>query len=465
MSDHIVIGDIRPRIQYTADGTQTVFTYPFPIFADADLKVYLGDALQSGGYTVGGAGQSAGGNVTFAAAPAAGTKVTLLRALAIARTSDFQEGGAFRAKTINDELDRQTAFVQEVGERIERALVAGPTESAAPLVLPPPTARANALLGFDAAGAPIAAAGTAGTVPVAPAMAPLVQAADMAAARTVLGLGTAAVKNHGDGDADLPLGSRTRLARLPESVKTADYALAAADAGAMLIADKATPIAFTLPAAAALGPGFAFMARNAGAGDLAIDPDGAATINGAATLVLKQHEAALLWTDGANWRANVWAQGGGISAAILQDHKPDGTNAQTPIADAWAKRDLNTVAADPDGMVSLAGNDFTLGAGKYFVRWTAPATGPTPPKVRHRLWNATDLTQVALGSSQSFAGGVSGNTGNIMDHGTAYLVLAVTKSFCIQYYCSSSLSGDLGVHDGMTLGVEIFTCVEILKIG
>jgi hypothetical protein len=187
MPDHIVIGDIRPRVQYTADGTQAVFTYPFPIFAAADLKVYLGEALQAAGFSVAGAGQSAGGSVTFAAPPAAGTRVTLVRALAIARTSDFQEGGAFRAKTLNDELDRQTAFVQEVGERIERAIVAAPTESAAPLVLPPPAERANALLGFDAAGAPIASAG-AGSVAISPALAPVVQAASIGAAKDLLGV-------------------------------------------------------------------------------------------------------------------------------------------------------------------------------------------------------------------------------------------------------------------------------------
>ena len=185
MTDHIVIGDIRPRVQYVADGTQTVFTYPFPIFAAADLQVYLGETFQSAGYTVAGAGQSAGGSVTFAAPPAAATRVTLVRALAIARTTDFQEGGAFRAKTLNDELDRQTAFIQEVGERVERAIVAAPTESAAPLVLPPPAQRANTFLAFDAAGAPLASAGAA-DIPVSAAMAPVVQAATTGAARALL---------------------------------------------------------------------------------------------------------------------------------------------------------------------------------------------------------------------------------------------------------------------------------------
>jgi hypothetical protein len=197
MPDHIVIGDIRPRIQYDADGAQTVFTYPFPIFAASDIKVYLGEALQSAGYVVNGAGQSAGGSVAFTAPPPGGTKVTLVRALAIARTSDFQDGGAFRAKTLNDELDRQTAFIQEVGERIERAIVAAPTETAGPLVLPPPSQRASRFLGFNADGVPIAAVGTGG-VPVSAVMAPVVQAATLPEARAALAV-------PGLGDANLQL--------------------------------------------------------------------------------------------------------------------------------------------------------------------------------------------------------------------------------------------------------------------
>ena len=68
---HIQIGDITPRIQYTGDGVQTLFTYPFPIFQAADMEVFLDNVKQATGFTVNGAGQSAGGDVTFDSAPAA----------------------------------------------------------------------------------------------------------------------------------------------------------------------------------------------------------------------------------------------------------------------------------------------------------------------------------------------------------------------------------------------------------
>src|SRR5690606_25131407 len=91
--EHIRIGDVEPRIQYVADGAQTVFTFPFPIFAPGDLAVHLDALPQTEGFEVLGAGADEGGSVVFASAPASGVRVTLRRALAIRRQTDFQEGG------------------------------------------------------------------------------------------------------------------------------------------------------------------------------------------------------------------------------------------------------------------------------------------------------------------------------------------------------------------------------------
>ncbi|MBF0128658.1 MAG: hypothetical protein HQL33_01570 [Alphaproteobacteria bacterium] len=141
MPTHIQIGDTAPRAQYTANGTQTVFPYPFAIFLVSDLEVYLADALQSSGYAVSGAGADAGGNVTFAAAPASGAVVTLRRRLAIRRTTDFQDNGLFRAKVINDELDYQTAAIQQVADDVTLALKRSPTAiGTVDLTVPEPAA-------------------------------------------------------------------------------------------------------------------------------------------------------------------------------------------------------------------------------------------------------------------------------------------------------------------------------------
>ena len=116
-SEHIKIGDVEPRIQYVADGAQTVFTYPFPIFSAGNLAVHLDAARQTEGFAVSGAGNDAGGNVGFVVPPAAGVRVTLRRSLTVERQTDFQEGGELRAATLNDELDYQVAAIQEIGSR------------------------------------------------------------------------------------------------------------------------------------------------------------------------------------------------------------------------------------------------------------------------------------------------------------------------------------------------------------
>ncbi|WP_027285773.1 glycosyl hydrolase family 28-related protein [Rubritepida flocculans] len=152
MSDHIQIGDLAPRVHYVADGVQTAFTYPFPIFEARDMRVLANGVPLAFGYVVEGAGESEGGVVRFDAPPLAGTQIALLRRLPIDRTTDFQPNGLLRASTLNDELDRQVAALQEVREEVRGAVRVSEAEPPTGLVLPPRAARADRLLGFDSLG-------------------------------------------------------------------------------------------------------------------------------------------------------------------------------------------------------------------------------------------------------------------------------------------------------------------------
>ncbi|MCC7427217.1 MAG: hypothetical protein IT557_09945 [Alphaproteobacteria bacterium] len=152
MPAHITIGAISPRIQYLADGTQQVFAYPFPIFTSADLEVRQDEALLASGFTIAGAGDPAGGTVTFDVAPILGARITLRRRMPIQRVTDFQESGALRAASINDELDYQIAAIQQVADDAGRALSLPPGDPRAELVLPPVAQRAGKVVGFDNGG-------------------------------------------------------------------------------------------------------------------------------------------------------------------------------------------------------------------------------------------------------------------------------------------------------------------------
>jgi len=224
MAEHIQIGDVAPRIQYMGNGTQTQFTYPFPIFAAADMEVYLDESKQTSGFTVNGANQSAGGDVAFDAAPGSGVVVTLRRRLAIQRTSDFQESGEFRSKVINDELDYLTAGLQQVSDDGGRALRLSATDPTAALTLPAKMARANMFLAFDSDGDAIASDASGPPGPVGPAgnmdgANNLSELTDPATARSNLGLGAAAVESVAAGGLAGLLradGSAASLTDLPE---------------------------------------------------------------------------------------------------------------------------------------------------------------------------------------------------------------------------------------------------------
>ncbi|MCB1841200.1 MAG: hypothetical protein KDI61_13210, partial [Alphaproteobacteria bacterium] len=114
MTEHIKMPDVTPLVRYVANGTQTEFEYPFPIFASEDLAVYLNGAKQASGFTIDGAGETLGGSVTFDAAPAINTIITLARELPIERVTDYLEGGDFSAQSINTELDYLIAAIQQV---------------------------------------------------------------------------------------------------------------------------------------------------------------------------------------------------------------------------------------------------------------------------------------------------------------------------------------------------------------
>lgn len=93
-----------------------------------------------------------------------------------------------------------------------------------------------------------------------------------------------------------------RWGNTPESLKTGNYTIVAADRGAAITANSASALTFSLTAAATLGAGFTVHVRNINTGVLTVDPSGAELINGLSTLTLAAGHSAALICTGTEWR-------------------------------------------------------------------------------------------------------------------------------------------------------------------
>ena len=147
---------VSPLVRYVANGAQTIFQYPFPIFASEDLVVYFDGAKQSSGFDVSDAGETAGGLITFDEAPVNGIILTLERRLPLERVTDFLEGGDFSAQAINNELDYLTGSIQQIDRDLSPMLRYSDHETPSVVTMPERSMRANKALGFDGNGDPIA---------------------------------------------------------------------------------------------------------------------------------------------------------------------------------------------------------------------------------------------------------------------------------------------------------------------
>jgi hypothetical protein len=141
----------------TGNGVTTVFPYAFKIIAAADLEVTVDGVVQTltTHYTVSGAGNEAGGNITFVTAPAAGTTVVRRRNMALVRTVDYQNLGDLRSDVLNQDQDAPILMLQQLADAHQRAITL-PLGDATSGELPVADTRAGMLLGFDpVSGAPM----------------------------------------------------------------------------------------------------------------------------------------------------------------------------------------------------------------------------------------------------------------------------------------------------------------------
>jgi hypothetical protein len=129
----IILQDINPRIQMVAAGGQTVFAYPFPIYANTDLIVYQraaaaapNDLLQVlvyvANYTVtNNAAPAVGGIITLNVGATAGDIITIIRNMPENRLVNYLDGGLWSATQFNTDFDR-TVMMAQTNTMFERVI-------------------------------------------------------------------------------------------------------------------------------------------------------------------------------------------------------------------------------------------------------------------------------------------------------------------------------------------------------
>lgn len=151
-----------------------------------------------------------------------------------------------------------------------------------------------------------------------------------------------------------------------------------------------------------------------------------------------------------------------VKYAIIRDEKADGTDGGASTSGGYEDRVLNTELYDPSGIVTLSGNAFTPIAGVYLAIVTTPHVWGNATGYKQQLYNnTTGPAQVQVGISAR--GGSSGADGLMVSH---YSFTANgTDAYKIRQQVGASRATDgMGGHDQLTLGVEVYAQVLLIKV-
>lgn len=147
------------RAEYTAIATQTVFSFVFKIYLDADVKVYLTPAGQTPNdvadlliiatdYSVSINGDN-GGDVTLNVGANINDLITIVRSLDIDRQIEYQNRGDLLADTLNVDQNYQTYLIADQEANSDRQLTFSDTVRDVSNELPSP--EASKVLGWNSA--------------------------------------------------------------------------------------------------------------------------------------------------------------------------------------------------------------------------------------------------------------------------------------------------------------------------
>lgn len=164
---------------------------------------------------------------------------------------------------------------------------------------------------------------------------------------------------------------------------------------------------------------------------------------------------ATLTIPNAGWPGGLFS-----SYAKICDKKAYNVNGGAFNSGAWRTRDLNHELWDPDGIVSISSNQFTLQAGTYYVTWAAPAFYVA----RHvtQLYNATDSSTTQVGQA-AYASQHLQDASQTNGVGAARFTISGAKAFELQHRSGGSYTAGFGLGSNISGVDSIFTTVDIWK--
>lgn len=282
------------RVSYSGDDSTVAFSTTFYFLANADLRVIIRDVngietLQVTGtdYSVTGAGNANGGTVTFVSAPVVGDTVVIIRDPPLTQLTDYNDQDPFPADSHERALDKLTMLISRLAEKFARSVLLQETSTLTGLVFPNP--EPGKFFRWNGKGDAIENATFAEATETFPTTASrYLRRNDEGTAYSSL---SAAQSANLDAIRDMGIGSQVVFTDAANAI-TADHA------GKTLIANRGSAISFDFDPAADLGERFWVEIKNAGAGTLTINPDGAETIDGNASETAEQDESLKVYSNG-----------------------------------------------------------------------------------------------------------------------------------------------------------------------
>jgi hypothetical protein len=145
------------REQYISSGSTGPYSFNFVIYDQTEIGVYVDDVVQTltTHYTVT-INADGTGEIDFVSAPTSGALVTIIGAKDLGRTTVFSSGGPLTADALESEFNNQVLFMQQLDEKISRAIqLPIETDATRPLQFPYDNTEANnsnKLIAYNNAG-------------------------------------------------------------------------------------------------------------------------------------------------------------------------------------------------------------------------------------------------------------------------------------------------------------------------